>query len=160
MQVRLGDMFEVRSEKNPVFVTTNSTVTKNGLVMGAGAALQATELFPDLRKYFALVIRGRSFYGYLLPEVHSYIGAFQTKNHFSEPSRPFLVRKSAETFVKYLRSLPEEITVHMNFPGIGRGGLWIRDVWDVIHPLWKPYNICVWVNEKGQFDEVSELMGF
>lgn len=142
-----GNMF---SMKGWHFVTTNNCVTKDGrLVMGAGAAKSMKDIFPDIDLFFARQITRvdnnnnfiyASKYG-LLVNTTTRLGAFQTKYHFKDKSDLELIRYSTAKLILFALANPTD-TIHLNFPGIGYGGLKKEDVLPIITAL--PDNVIVW----------------
>lgn len=125
------------------FVTTNSTLRGHRLVMGAGAARQAAEQWPHLPDRFGAIVQ------YTCGHLGEYnviytpdlpCGAFQTKYHWSKPADHALIERSVEALVKLAVQIPGEI--HLNFPGIGLGGLSIMAVAPLLKPL--PVNVHIW----------------
>jgi hypothetical protein len=113
--------------------TSNSFVKNNRrLVMGAGAAYAAYRYKPELAQIFGhQILTGvghLGVYGLLLdrssgisPEL-PLIGAFQTKTNYNIPSSLGLIERSLSALRKFCEDHPD-IFVHLNFPGIGYGGL-------------------------------------
>lgn len=126
-------------------VTANSVVRSNGrLVMGAGAALQAKERFPDCDEWFGSYVRGAcgsgGFFGVIWhPEEP--IGLFQTKYHWRQTSSYDLIYRSASVLIAYLATSNSRIS--LNFPGIGEGGLDKERVKDLVID-YLPDNVTVW----------------
>jgi len=148
--VRIGNLFD--SPARLKIITTCGIIKDNGeLVMGKGIAKSILEIpdeiNPDFPKYSGLAkklayqIRSHGQetykriwkqriwrYGFVVvhyPENNEWIGAFQTKGHFSLPSTLSMIGYSIEHLNMFLEKTQgfEEIGVAMNFPGIGLGGL-------------------------------------
>lgn len=150
-QVKIGNLFD--SPARMKIITTCGVIKNNGeLVMGRGIALTAASLpddfnpdfprYPKLASRLAMAIRENGekayeriwkqniwYYGFVAihyPERNEWIGAFQTKGHFSLPSRLSLIGMAVEKVRMFFhKAVPEfpEVGVVMNFPGIGLGGL-------------------------------------
>jgi hypothetical protein len=149
--VKIGNLFD--SPARMKIITTCGIIKNNGeLTMGKGIAETAVclpdEVQPDFPRYpklaskLAMAIRERGehtyeriwkqnvwYYGFVavhFPERNEWIGAFQTKGHFTTPSRLSLIGYSIERLKMFFhKAVPEfpEVGVIMNFPGIGLGGL-------------------------------------
>ncbi len=99
MQLAQGDMWSVFGQADLFLVTTNGVITRSGkLVMGAGIAKSARDRFPGLDQALGVAAKAAgSPYGLLIsprwPEAR--LGAFQTKNNWTEGSSPALIEFSA-----------------------------------------------------------------
>jgi len=155
------DYAQPRSYKDIVTFTANNVITKDGrLVMGAGAAKACLEAFPgvdkeivksmkflaDKRNYGFITTPTRLVNGLIDYEVTRFVGAFQTKRSYREPSTLEIIKNSVKILKK--RATPPHgfdvsmWTYHMNFPGIGLGGLREEDVLPIIEEL--PDNVFVY----------------
>lgn len=113
-------------------VTANAYINSKGeLVMGRGAALEAKQRYPDIPrmagtklKEIAVIQTGTigayARYGVLL--LPHRLGLFQVKLHFKDYALLSLIGMSTYMLLSICQSNPE-MTVAMNFPGIGYGGL-------------------------------------
>lgn len=134
-------------------ITTNgivrNTTDKNNLIMGAGIAKQAKDLYPLLPSLAAQVIEERGqlvsqelylrkyLYGFLpvfYPQSGIILGLFQTKENWAENSRLSLIGYSTEMLASYIQYVGVE-RVSLNFPGIGLGGLERSKVLPIISSL-------------------------
>ncbi len=126
-------------------VTTNSVIKNDGkLVMGAGAALQAKQLFPGIDKTAALILSRKGFGNlstYYFTMVTDVVGIFQTKRHYGDKSDIELIRGSTQAFSNHVKLFPE-YTFNLNMPGIGYGGLKESEVYDIVKTL--PDNVIIW----------------
>lgn len=108
MPIRIinGDLFSsntiLEHGYDCVLFSANAVLDKNDcLVMGAGAALDAKKLMPDLphilgRKLKCLQDESRSSYGVILHNNGDrYYGAFQAKVHWRNPSTTDVIRNSS-----------------------------------------------------------------
>lgn len=147
MQTLVGDMWQELGKADLILVTTNSTLKSNGeLVMGAGAAMQAAQRFPELPRVFGRRIRQDFFgqdYGIMCglctKTDHTWIGAFQTKRHWRDPASLDLIRYSAERLAAAAGKFSR---IALNFPGIGHGQLQVADVLPILEEL--PENIVIY----------------
>ena len=153
MRLRHGNMWRVFDDADLFVVTTNSVIKTSGeLVMGKGIARQARDRFPHLAKRFGDEVRrmGDEPYGLitLLPFSGTDIdkmAAFQVKRHFMNMADIHLIEMSAAHLSEWGERHPGAV-IHMNFPGIGNGGLGVEDVLPVIHRM--PDNVFVWTFKK------------
>jgi hypothetical protein len=128
-----------------IVVTTNGTISPKGLVMGRGAAKEAALLDPDLPRRAADVILHKEYpykirdawvYGFCHPgsvfvpghDLPKPIGLFQVKFHYHEKANLILMGYSFIRMHVWLQKNPLVLTVAMNYPGIGNGGLVPRQV--------------------------------
>ncbi len=115
-----------------IVVTTNAVSDGYGkLIMGAGSAAQARDVYPELTKMafrrikdsypdFRLSGHGED-YGFLpVIDPPCGIGIFQTKRHFLNVSRLDTIQKSTEMLCEYAVAHPE-VYIRLPFPGIGAG---------------------------------------
>lgn len=122
-----GDMWNVYSRADTFCITTNSFVRRDGsLVMGAGIARQARDRFDGLAQDFGTRIK--DFCGHLgtygiLPAPNHRIHAFQVKHHWKDSADTELIKTAAKMLDRF-----GEGETHLNFPGIGNGGLDAEDV--------------------------------
>ena len=143
----VGNMWRHMSQATRIFVTTNNTLNaRNELIMGRGAAVEATKISPNIAQRFGQQLlqhreeHGDKPYGILLDD-RSKLGAFQVKDHWAHPAKLELIAYSTGLLNEYARSKPED-TFYLNFPGIGYGKLNIDDVLDTIRIL--PDNVMLW----------------
>jgi hypothetical protein len=151
MKIKVGNLFD--SKDMFIFVTANSYITTKGdLVMGRGAALELATRYPDLKSEFGSIIKEwcghLGVYGTLVIPVyneHSTLdnrqtyGIFQVKKHFKNLAELDLIKISADMLNK------NPLTISMNFPGIGNGGLKAKDVLPIIEFL--DDNVTVYVRD-------------
>ena len=109
-------------------VTTNAFVKKTGeLVMGRGAAFQATQRIPGIAKEAADVINAHSkSYGYLpvleATEAAAGFSLFQVKLNWWDDADLELIRISTGVLLRAATDNPE-MKFRLNYPGIGNGNL-------------------------------------
>ena len=142
MKQRKGNMFTDHDAGDYLFVTTNSTIKKDGsLVMGRGAALEAKTRLKHIDKTLGNLIsrhENPSEYGIVMG---SSLGAFQVKHHFRDAADLDLIRMSTAKLKELAESNPS-ISYSLNFPGIGFGWREIDEVLPIIETL--PDNVTVW----------------
>jgi hypothetical protein len=137
MPITRGELWQPVEHPAIYVVTTNASINKHGeLVMGRGAALQATKRIPGIAKEAAKVITHRlgllhregNDYGFVLvrqprPEEGKYgFGVFQVKKTWDQRATIPLISFSMNILRLYILS-KKNITIRMNYPGIGNGGL-------------------------------------
>lgn len=145
MQLAQGDMWTVYDQADLFLVTTNGVVTRSGaLVMGAGIAGQARDRFPGLDQALGSTVKAAgSPYGLLVspkwPKAR--LGAFQTKDNWTEGSSPALIGFAANKLLAWCEAHPTA-RVHLNMPGVGHGGLFRGAVLPLLASL--PDTVTVW----------------
>jgi hypothetical protein len=129
-------------------VSTNSTIRQDGaLVMGRGIARQAKERFPGLDAALGTQVQAlcgnQGIYGLLVSPrwPAAKLGAFQVKQHYSQPASLELIRRSTAALCAWCIKHPTA-TVVVNFPGIGNGRLRREDVLPIIAQL--PDQVTIW----------------
>ena len=127
--------------------TGNSYITKNKkLVMGRGAALACRDLFKDCDKQFACkILTSKYTPNYYVEFIelapNKLLGAFQVKYNFADSADIELIKKSTDRLVHIATQKPN-VTFHMNFPGIGYGGLPLNSVLPIVDKL--PNNVILY----------------
>jgi len=152
MKVVVGNLWD--SSADILTVTTNATIATNGLVMGRGAAFQASQKIQRLPRLAARTIEssadyyvnGYPVYGFRVVDIghRQRIGLFQVKLHFKDEAALALIGLSVVSLASWLCDNPQ-LTVAMNFPGIGFGQLAREQVEPVLSML--PDTVCVHVFE-------------
>lgn len=143
-----------------VVCPANNVLKSNGdLVMGAGFAKQVVSFWAknfdvtNLSAHAGLSIAMNSqregFYGFLpvlgANSTRYGLDIFQSKNHWKNPSTLELITDSVEIMALKLKKCEEVIpehTWHMACPGIGLGGLSLREVEPILESL--PDNIYIY----------------
>ena len=122
--------------------TANSMIHANKLCMGGGAALAAREAYPHICTILAEEITKVIFddvYGSVVVPYHNFfVCAFQTKTHVMLPSTLTLITAACNELNRYLSTKykdQEQPIVHLNYPGIGLGGLSPEEVGPIIESL-------------------------
>lgn len=120
-------------QKGWIGITTNGTVTPEGrLIMGAGQALQAKKLYPDLPKFFGQLITERGNQIYFNPK-HGVFN-FPTKEYWRDLSTVEIVDRSCKQLYDWMteeshfyiadkREKRDPPNVFLVPPGCGLGGL-------------------------------------
>ncbi|MCK5014930.1 MAG: hypothetical protein KAS66_14050 [Candidatus Omnitrophica bacterium] len=127
------------TELDAICVTTNGVVTKNGLVMGKGFALQVSERFPGIAKFFGKCVQHQGNVPHLYRNYplikESYIISLPTKHHWRDPADIILIEMSIKLLVKIADDHLHLKRIGMTRPGCGSGGLDWNSVKPVIEPL-------------------------
>lgn len=151
MILKQGNMWDVWDEADLFLITANASIDKDGsLVMGADIALQARDRFPGLSARLGAQISticGNHGAYYLLISKNwprAKFGLFQTKRSWQYRATTNLIQGST-TALKWWAALHHDKQVHLNYPGIGNGGL----VKELVYPIikWLPDNVTVWEYE-------------
>ena len=147
-QFKTGDMWTAYAAADLFLITTNATITVQGaLVMGRGIARQAKERFPGLDialgGYIQALCGNQGIYGLLVGPrwPAAKLGAFQVKQHYSQPASLKLIRRSTAALYAWCTEHPDAI-VHLNYPGIGYGRLRRENVLPIIAQL--PDQVTIW----------------
>lgn len=148
MNLQQGNIWDVYEDTDALVITTNAIVYRNGLVMGAGAALQAKERFPFLPRVLGKMITepqvirvdGLPKYGFVFDQ-KSKIGALQTKYHYYNLSPLSLVKYSLDIFSEWLKVMKPK-RVDMVFPAIGLGGQSRKNMMPLLEGLQE--NVYIW----------------
>jgi hypothetical protein len=148
MQIIKGNLWDELGHADVILFTANNTLNAKGeLVMGAGAAREAKERFPDLPRFLGYQIASKTGdYGVVSTMVpyqggRQRIAAFQTKRHWKSPSPLDLLKLSCEKLAGYAKQFPVQ-RIALNYPGIGLGGLTESDVLPLLETL--PDNVFVY----------------
>lgn len=142
MTIIQGNLWDELGHADLILFTANNTLDKNGhLVMGAGAALEAKELFPDAPARFGHLLNGGTpNYGVaILGYADFHLGAFQTKIHWRDPSPLSLIEYSVN---KLIHCADRFRRIALNFPGTGCGLVSESVVMPIIQKL--PDNVFIY----------------
>lgn len=142
MVLKYGNLWHHEEEYDLVLVPANSQVVNGKLVMGAGFALDAKNLYPHLPLLFGKAVRHNK-YGLIVVEGER-IGLFQTKQDPRKISMPWLIELSTRALKQYCEQRPTE-RIALPFPGIGFGRLSEDTVLPIIKKL--PDTVHVWKKE-------------
>ncbi len=128
-------------------VTTNGYIRKDGcLVMGRGAAYQATQRIPEIAKLCGNVIAKKyksvdeNIYRYGFLPISDNFGIFQVKYNFRDDADLNLIKESTNDLLELCSTTDTHF--RMNFPGIGYGRLSIEKVMPVLDILPWYVTIC------------------
>lgn len=144
-----SDMWSAYKTAGLFLVTTNCTVKKSSkaLVMGRGIARQAQDRFPGLdvalgRQILALCGNLGRYDPLVSPRWPVMkLGIFQVKRHYGRPADLKIIEGSTINLKEWAFAHPG-IVIHLNFPGIGNGGLPSGIVRPFLEPL--PDNVYIW----------------
>lgn len=144
------DLWNPEAVYDLLVVTTNGYVKKDGrLVMGRGAALEAKDRYPgfDLNCGKAILSihltkqESEPIYYYGFLPVYKDLGIFQVKARWDEQAKEGIIKMSTYMLLAFLEINPD-MTIRMNYPGIGFGGLAKNIVYPIISVLPKNVTIC------------------
>jgi hypothetical protein len=115
------------------------------LVMGRGAAKQVRDTYPGIDKVLGDRIRCNpaSVLEFVpVNEEHGqYLGWFRVKHHWKSKALLRLIERATKQLSYTAEEFPNT-TYHMNFPGIGNGGLEYHSVLTIIKEL--PDNVLIY----------------
>lgn len=140
---KYGDMWSAWEAADLFLITTNSYIKKNGaLVMGRGIARQARDRFVGLDVALGRSIEHLSEYYLLVSKdwPRKKLGAFQVKRHYKDKADVELIERATWSLINWMRG--KDVQVHLNCPGVGNGGLGVKEVGSIIARL--PDNVYVW----------------
>lgn len=134
VHIRFAELWEApHGAPYMIVITTNSCSNGYGrMVMGAGSASQAKDVYPELpamaykkikSEFPAYRLDGRPTECYGFQEVIAPpfgIGIFQTKHHHQAVASLDAIKRSTEMLAEYAQQRPE-VHIRMPFPGIGCG---------------------------------------
>lgn len=158
MILKKGNLFaDFYDKKDVMYLATGNSVIKhdNRLVMGGGSAKELLEYCTNIDFDFAKII-GKRYSYYFIPHNYLvqtyfdeyssiYVGLFQTKTHWKDPSDTNLINVSTNYLYRYATVYRPDLTYRLPFPGIGLGQLKREDVLPLIEVL--PDNVEVWEKE-------------
>jgi hypothetical protein len=133
-------------DNNIFMFTANSTLNKQGkLVIGAGSARSVRDLYQGIDAQFGDVIEDKSWFGVKFVKWNSqWIGAFQTKVDWRDPSPLDLVQFSTYKLKRVADSRPQW-TFHLPCPAINHGGAKVDDILPMLEIL--PDNVIIYVDK-------------
>jgi hypothetical protein len=115
--------------------TGNAYVNVKGeLVMGRGAALAVKTLYPEVARQFGQQMEGCYGIRWAVAKTGETIGVFQVKYGYKDKADLGLITNSARELHVLTFDSPDH-EYHMNFPGIGWGGLLYEDVLPIMKRL-------------------------
>jgi len=127
--------------------TGNRYITAKGkLVMGRGAALQCRDTYPGVDKDLANKmsknkLSSNYFIIFTQLDKDQYLGVFQVKNNFADKAELEIIKRSTKILTQYAIKKPH-LNFHMNFPGIGYGGLPYESILPIMQEL--PDNVILY----------------
>lgn len=127
--------------------TGNRYITAKGkLVMGRGAALQCRDTYPGVDKDLAdKISKGELSPNYFVKftqlDKDQYLGVFQVKNNFADKAELEIIKRSTKMLTQYAIK-KSHLNFHMNFPGIGYGGLPYESILPTVQEL--PDNVILY----------------
>lgn len=148
MKFQKGDMWTVYNDADLFLITTNSCVRKDGeLVMGRGIAQQAKQLYPTVPKIAgAWIIENNfrdRFYGLITEIFDSPLGMFQVKYHYADAAETAIIDASCE-MLAFVMDEHKYSNVHLNYPGIGYGGLCKESVQPILEQHLADVPVTIW----------------
>lgn len=136
------------NDKNVYLFTANSVLNKQGaLVMGAGCAKSVRDTYKGIDILFGtnLGISRREFnITFVKWQDNLWIGAFQTKIDWRDPSPLYLVQDSIDKLKRISEERPSWI-FHLPCPAISHGGLNKDEVLPLLESL--PDNVVVYLDK-------------
>lgn len=146
----VGDYWETAGTGrwDALVCTTNTTVSKGGLVMGAGIAKDFAERFPFLRANWGTRLEYGPYSGVMASKTKDmvyfedqnkvvdidFLVAFPTKTDWRKPSPISLIEKSAKQ-LSLLANMMGWDRILMTRPGCGHGGLKWEQVKQVLETV-------------------------
>ena len=127
--------------------TGNRYITAKGkLVMVRGAALQCRDTYHGIDKDLAdKISKGKLSPNYYVKFTQlgrdQYLGVFQVKNNFADKAELEIIKRSTE-ILKWFAIDKPHLNFHMNFPGIGYGGLPYELILPIVQEL--PDNVILY----------------
>lgn len=160
-------MWSAYEEADLFLITTNSFLRKDGcLVMGAGIAKEARERYPGiderLGRFVKMMCGHKGIYNTLISPnwPRAKLGIFQVKRDYAEPADLVQIGRSLRALklrmVQYFQETGCSMDVHMNFPGIGCGGLEPDHVRPLLESL--PHHVHIWRREEERPDGHEEAV--
>lgn len=139
---KFGNMWSVYDEADHFLFTANSTINNLGLlVMGKGMARQVQNRFPYLPSFFGGLIEESESTYHILSHIPTNVSAFQVKTDWRKKASLDLIWESTFVLRGWVLERPLE-SFHMNYPGIGAGGLSYESVSPIVSSL--PDNVFLW----------------
>lgn len=126
--------------------TANSTINQKGcLVMGAGNAKQVRDTYRGIDKQFGKVIEDQEVFGVKFVEHDKqWIGAFQTKINWRDPS-PLDVVKYSSDHLKYFADRRSSWQFHLPCPAISHGKRRVDEILPLLEQL--PDNVIIYIDK-------------
>lgn len=129
--------------------TANSVINRLGeLVMGAGAAQDVKRVFPNAPRHFGSQVKHLEQFGVCIMDMRSklykkprQVGAFQVKRDWRDTAHLNMIETSVADLLALAIAHPDTV-YHLNYPGIGHGGLTEADIRPLIQEL--PDNVHIY----------------
>ena len=147
MKIHKGNMWSVYKEADYFVFTGNSFIKNNGaLVMGRGMAKQVRNKIPGIDIRIGSRILKKCLHLRTYGFVHSgRIGVFQVKQHYYETASLAIVEYSTTCLISFAIKHKNK-HIHINYPGVGCGGLTKKQILPIIEYL--PNNVHIWTYNK------------
>lgn len=147
MKILVEELFVKKPLPIVYIVTTNSYIRRDGsLVMGRGAALEATKRIPGIDSEAGKLIPHLGTYGFIIVrtplDYTAGFGLFQVKYKFDDPADLELIKYSADKLTS-LATREKNCQFRMNYPGIGFGHLTREVVEPLLSELPDNVTICM-----------------
>lgn len=159
MKETIGNLWEYYYKGYPVCITTNGTVRANGeLVMGAGCALEAKKIKPNLPLLLGKYVKEKGNFPYALYfdfldflSPGRIIVSFPVKeNWYDGYARLELIEQSANILAEMVKKRKWEMVV-IPRPGCGLGKLnWEREVRPLLEKIFLTDKFCIISKEKNE----------
>lgn len=134
MQEITGDLWDLHTQGFCIGVPTNGDYRRDGrAVMGAGVALAAAQLFPNLPILLGAKLRATGNHAYYWPEFR--LVTLPTKEAWTRPSTLRRIEQTAREAV-HLTDHHGLTAIYCPRLGCGLGGLAWKDVAAVLAGLW------------------------
>lgn len=141
MREIIGDLWDLHDQGFCIGVPTNGDRRRDGrAVMGAGVALAAAHLFPNLPILLGAKLRASGNHAYYWHEFR--LVTLPTKEAWTRPSTLVLIERTAREAV-HLADHNGLTAIYCPRLGSGLGGLAWKDVARVLHALWDDRFIIV-----------------
>lgn len=130
-----GNIWDFKSPRTPICITTNGFVKANGeCVMGRGVALQAKQRYPKLPIQLGTRIKQFGNKTFYFPDYD--LITLPVKHNWFEAADPILITNSCLQLVEMAKGEYIELweKVYLVRPGCSNGRL----TWDIVKPLIEP----------------------
>lgn len=132
--------------KNIFMFTSNSTLNKRGsLVMGAGCAATVRDTYNGIDELFGQEIEHLSQFNIsFIKWKGQWLGAFQTKLNWREPSPISLVKNSINKLERVSEARPNWV-FHLPCPAVNHGGRSVEQILPLLEKL--PDNVIIYLDK-------------
>jgi hypothetical protein len=143
MKIFNCDIFSLADRADAICITINGIIKADGrAVMGAGNALQAKKLYPDIDLRLADHLNNHGNVPGII-NLKPCIVSFPTKNHWRDKSSLFLIEQSAQLLALMIKERHWQ-KVALPKPGCNNGHL----KWEEVEPIIEKYLPSVFVCEQ------------